>query len=185
MSPDGSGGEPETRIVRVNGSRIMADWDVYKPLGECSGSGKQMEYGEEYFGALVETEEGLQRRDYSVAYWDEAKPDVFCFWRTKLPHPEEKKKLFVDDEMLMAFFERLTDETEAERVNFRFVLALILMRKRRLKYEATKVEQGQEVWSLRVVGEKRSVDVINPHLEEEQIEQLSEQMGQVLNADLD
>jgi hypothetical protein len=144
-----------------------------------------MEYGEEYFGALVETEEGLERRDFSVAFWEAQKPEVFCFWRTKLPHPEEKKKVFVDDEMLMAFFERLTDETEPERLNFRFVLALILMRKRRLKYEATKEEAGQEVWTLRVVGEKRCVDVINPHLEEEQIEQLSEQMGQVLHADLD
>ena len=167
------------------GLRIMANWDVYKPLGECSGSGQQMEFGDEYFGALLETEEGLQRRDFSVEYWEKEKPEVFCFWKTRLPHPEQKKKVFVDDEMLMAFFERLTDETEAERLNFRFVLALILMRKRRLKYEATKVEQGQELWHLRVVGEKRWVDVINPHLEEEQIEQLSEQMGQVLHADLD
>lgn len=185
MSPCGSGTAPEAIIVLVSGLRIMANWEVYKPLGECSGLGKQMEYGEEYYGALVETEEGLQRRDFSVEYWEAEKPEVFCFWRTKLPHPEEKKKLFVDDEMLMAFFERLTDETEAERINFRFVLALILMRKRRLKYEATKQEEGQEVWTLRVVGEKRLVDVVNPHLEEEQIEQLSEQMGQVLNADLD
>jgi hypothetical protein len=144
-----------------------------------------MEFGEEFFGALLETEEGLQRRDFSVDYWEKEKPEVFCFWKTRLPHPEQKKKVFVDDEMLMAFFERLSEETEAERLNFRFVLALILMRKRRLKYEATKVEQGQELWHLRVVGEKRWVDVINPHLEEEQIEQLSEQMGQVLNADLD
>ena len=134
IAPCGSGAEPEIRIVANSGLRIMANWDVYKPLGECSGSGQQMEFGDEYFGALLETEEGLQRRDFSVAYWEKEKPEVFCFWKTRLPHPEQKKKVFVDDEMLMAFFERLTDETEAERLNFRFVLALILMRKRRLKY---------------------------------------------------
>jgi len=67
---------------------------------------------------------------------------------------------------------------------FRFVLALILMRKRRLKYEGTKMQGDQEIWQLKVTGEKRVVDVLNPQLGEEQIEQLSGQIGEVLNADL-
>ena len=58
------------------------------------------------------------------------------------------------------------------------------MRKRRLKYDASEVVDGKEVWTLRVTGEKRTVKVVNPHLEEDQIEELSGQMGQVLNADL-
>ena len=90
MSPCGSGTAPEAIIVLVSGLRIMANWEVYKPLGECSGSGRQMDYGEAYFGALVETEEGLQRRDFSVAFWEEQKPEVFCFWKTKLPHPRSR-----------------------------------------------------------------------------------------------
>ena len=162
----------------------MADWTINKPLGECSGTGRQIEPGEEYFGALVETEEGLERRDYSAEYWEKEKPEVFCFWRTKLADPEEKKELFVSDEMLMAFFERLANETDAEKVNFRFVLALVLMRKRRLKYDATRTDDGKEIWCLRVVGEKDIVEVVNPHLDDEQIELLTSQMGQILQTDL-
>jgi len=37
----------------------MAEWDINRPLGECCGSGQKIEAGQEYFGALVETEEGL------------------------------------------------------------------------------------------------------------------------------
>ena len=74
--------------------------------------------------------------------------------------------------------------TTQERVNFRFVLTLILMRKRRLKYDSSVTVGGQESWTLKVTGDKRMVEVINPHLDEEQIERLSEQMGQVLNAEL-
>jgi len=162
----------------------MADWTINKPLGECSGTGRQIEPGEDYFGALVETAEGLERRDYSAEYWEKEKPEVFCFWRTKLADPEEKKELFVSDEMLMAFFERLASETDQEKVNFRFVLALVLMRKRRLKYDATKMDDGQEVWSLRVVGQKSMVEVANPHLDDEQIELLTSQMGQILQMDM-
>ncbi len=162
----------------------MGEWEVDKPLGQCCGTGRKIEYGEEYFGALVEIDEGLQRRDFCADYWESEKPDVFCYWRSKLPHPDQKKQIFVDDEMLMAFFERLENETEQEKVNFRFVLALILMRKRRLKYDATRVENAKEIWCLRIVGEKEIVEVINPHLDEEQVEQLSSQIGQILQTDL-
>jgi len=162
----------------------MDDWEINKPLGQCSGSGRTIQAGEEYFGALVETEEGLQRRDFCAEYWEGRKPEVFCYWKTRLPAPNEKKQIFVDDEMLMAFFERLAEETEQEKVNFRFALALILMRKRILKYDATRVEDGREIWSLRVVGEGECVDIVNPHLDEEQIGQLSSQIGQILQADL-
>ncbi len=162
----------------------MSEWEVDKPLGQCYGTGRKIEYGEEYFGALVETGEGLQRRDFCADYWESEKPNVFCYWKSRLPHPDQKKQIFVDDEMLMAFFERLENETGQEKVNFRFVLALILMRKRRLKYDATRVENGKEIWRLRIVGEKEIVEVVNPHLDEEQVEQLSSQIGQILQTDL-
>jgi len=162
----------------------MEQWDIDKPLGVCCGSGKKIEYGEEYFAALIETEEELQRRDFCADYWNSRKPDVFCYWKTRLPHPDQKKQLFVDDDMLMAFFERLETETEQEKINFRFVLALILMRKRRLKYDSTRQRDGKEIWCLRITGEKETVEVINPHLDEEQIEQLSSQLGEILQTDL-
>lgn len=162
----------------------MAEWNIHRPLGECSGNGQAIDSGEDYIGALVETDEGLVRRDFCLTFWEQEQPEVFCHWRSRLPHTEQKKKMFVDDEMLMAFFNRLADEVDPERVRFRFVLALILMRKRRLKYEGTKRENEQEIWQLKVTGEKRIVDVLNPHLGEEQIEQLSGQIGEVLNADL-
>jgi hypothetical protein len=162
----------------------MDEWEVSKPLGQCSGSGKKIEYGEEYFAALVETAEGLQRRDFCASYWEAEKPKVFCYWKTKLPHPDQKKQIFVDDEMLMAFFERLEREDEKEKINFRFVLALILMRKRRLKYNSSEIRADKEIWRLRVVGGKEAVEVINPHLDEEQIEQLSSQISQILQVDL-
>lgn len=162
----------------------MAEWNIHKPLGSCSGNGQEIEPGEDYIGALVDTEEGLERRDFCRAFWEQEQPEVFCYWRSRLPQAEQKKQLFVDDEMLVAFFNRLADEVDPERIQFRFVLALILMRKRRLKYDGTKMQDGQEIWQLKVTGEKRVVEVLNPHLGEEQIEQLSGQIGDVLNADL-
>ncbi|MCK5473280.1 MAG: hypothetical protein KAI59_04555 [Planctomycetes bacterium] len=165
-------------------NKIMDEWEVNKPLGQCCGCGKKIEYSEEYFAALVEGEQGLQRKDFCADYWLTEKPDVFCYWKTKFPEPNQKKQIFVDDEMLMAFLEQLSNETEQEKINFRFVLTLILMRKRRLKYDATRIEGDKEIWRLRITGSKEFVEVVNPHLSEEQTEQLSSQMNQILHSDL-
>ncbi|MFZ0033366.1 MAG: hypothetical protein WAK60_00065 [Sedimentisphaerales bacterium] len=162
----------------------MEEWEIDKPLGQCCGTGKKIEYGEEYFAALVETEKGLARRDFCADYWLAEKPNVFCYWKTRLPKPDEKKHRFVDDEMLMAFFERLGKETEQEKINFRFVLALVLMRKRRLKYDSSKSEDGKEIWRLRITGEKEFVEVTNPKLDDEQVKQLTSQIGEILQTDL-
>ena len=165
----------------------MSDWEINKPLGQCFGSGRRIEHGQEYFGALVVAEEGLQRRDFCAEYWESEKPDVFCHWKTRLPEPGQKKQLFVDDQMLMSFFERLARETDQEKIDFRFVLTLILMRKRLLKYSESRTEDGKEIWRLRIPGDKSAegmVEVVNPHLDAEQIEQLSSQMGEILHTDL-
>ena len=162
----------------------MADWEINRPLGQCCGSGRKIECGEYYYAALVESEQGLTRRDFSGEYWEREKPSVYCFWKTKLAAPNDKKQLFVSDDMLMAFFERLAHETDGEKVSFRFVLALVLMRKRRLKYDAAKIDGGREIWRLRVPGDKDPVEVVNPHLDESQIEALTTQIGQILQADL-
>jgi hypothetical protein len=163
----------------------MVDWEINKPLGQCFGTGQKIQKGQEYYAALVETQEGLQRQDFSVDHWQNEQPKVYCYWKTKLPDPEEKKQIFIDDDMLIAFFERLATETEQEKINFRFVLMLVLMRKRKLKYDSSQIEDDKETWRLRIVGEKNFVEVINPHLNDEQIEQLSSQIGQILQVDME
>jgi hypothetical protein len=166
--------------------KIMEEWEIKKPLGQCSGTGTAIEPGQEYFAALIETPEGLERRDFSETFWQEHKPDVYCYWKSKLPLGEQKKKLFIDDDMLMAFFERLAGEQEQEKINFRFVLTLLLMRKRLLKYDSSLTRNSQEIWRLRVTGsgDREPVEVINPHLTEEQIEGLSNQVGQILQIEM-
>lgn len=163
----------------------MADWEIKKTHGECSETGRKFAVDEEYYAALVETPEGLARRDYCAEVWEAGPPAVYCFWKTRMPNPEKKKQLFIDDAMLLTFFDRLGSETDLEKVNFRFVLMLILMRKKKLKYEASRVEDGREIWTVKVTGQDRKEDVVDPHLTEDQIEQLSAQMSQILQSDLE
>ncbi len=162
----------------------MEDWEIKTPIGQCCGTGSKIEPGQEYYAALVETGDSLQRRDFSSDYWNSHKPQVYCYWKSRQPDPAQKKKLFVDDDMLMAFFERLAEETEQEKINFRFVLMLVLMRHRKLKYDSSRKENGQEKWRLKIAGTDSYVEVANPNLNEAQIEHLSSQIGQILQVEM-
>jgi len=162
----------------------MSDWEINKPLGQCFGSNEEILPGVDYYAVLVETEQGLERRDFCKEYWESQTPQVYYFWKAKMPDPKQKKQLFIDDDMMMSFFDRLENESDAEKLNFRFVLCLILMRKRLLKYLSSEIVDESDVWSLKVTGQKRVAQVVNPSLTEEQIDELTDNLGQILQVEI-
>ena len=127
---------------------------------------------------------GFERNDYCLSCWGNLEPKAFCFWRTRVPQPAEKQKLLVDDAVLLTLFERLAEAQQRVKVNLRFVLALILMRKRILKYERTDIQDGRELWIMGQVREQTKHEVVNPQLDEAQIQEVSEQLSSILRSEL-
>jgi hypothetical protein len=135
--------------------------------------------------ALRETATGFERLDVSMAQWPNFdRTDIIGFWQTVMPQAEQKKKLFVDDQLLCELFERLATTTEPAKLNFRFVLGLILMRKRMIIYETTRIEDGREIWSVRFKGREDRLDLLNPKLDEQQVLEVSQQLSEILNEEL-
>ena len=162
----------------------MVDYDVAKPTGKCALSGRDLADGEEYYAVLFETEDGFTRSDYSLEYWTGPPDGAFCYFKTRVPPLEKKKQTFVDNEVLVNFFVRLADAEQPVKLHFRFVLALILMRKRLLKYEETIRQNGNEFWQMRLVADQTVHRVLNPRLDEQQITTVSAQLGTILHSDM-
>jgi hypothetical protein len=160
-------------------------YEVSRPHGVCAVTGNTIEPDEKLMAALRETSAGFERLDISMAAWPEFdRKDVVAFWQTVMPRHEQKKKLFVEDQVLCDLFERLGDVTEPAKLNFRFVLGLILMRKRMLVYENSRNEDGREIWTMRFKGKEQRLDMLNPRLAEEQVAEVSQQLGAILNEEL-
>ena len=187
-------------------------YDVQRHTGRCAITGQALEPDDIYVAALVdapqatdadaspgkkaggETTPGLQRVDISLEAWDQGhRPDhLFSYWRSRVPEPNEKKKLFVDDTVLLDLFDRLADAGTPDKLAFRFVLALILMRKKLLKYTGTKTRStpsagDQDWWQMKPKGandDQEIVEVLDPKMNDEQIQQVIEQVGQILEVDL-
>lgn len=157
-------------------------YDISKPAGKCAVSGRMIEPTEKFMTALRDTPDGLHRLDVAAENWEGFdKSDLLGYWQTTMPRPEEKKKLFIDDNILLEIFERLEGNDEPSRQNFRFVLGLILMRKRLVIYESSKTENDKEIWSMRVRGRDAVLNLINPHLGEEQVADVSRQLAEILS----
>ena len=160
-------------------------YEVAKPLGRCSVTEKPIAVGEKFMATLRETLTGFERVDVSLEAWQGFdRKDVVGFWQATMPALEQKKKLFVDDEVLCDLFERLKETTEPSKLNFRFVLGLILMRKKMLVYDESRVEDGKDIWVLHFKSREEKLDLLNPKLDEAQVAEVSQQLGQILNEEL-
>jgi len=201
-------------------------YDIARPTGQCAFTGRPLASGEHYISALVEAplDEtpatssnilGFKRLDISSEAWAEGnRPEhLFSFWKSVVPQPNQKKKLFVDDGVLMDLLRRLADAGQQQRLAFRFVLALVLMRKKLLRYDGTQkrndtvtIEATESAPSTTQVVEREwwimtpkldvtkgqfgkwnedeRIEVLDPRLDEAQIQQVTGQLNEILNAEL-
>jgi hypothetical protein len=58
------------------------------------------------------------------------------------------------------------------------------MRKRMIVYESSRMEDEKEVWSVRFKGREDRLDLVNPRLDEQQVQDVSRQLGEILNEEL-
>jgi len=166
-------------------SQQTSGYQVARPQGVCHLTQQPIAAGEKFMAALRETPAGFERLDISTTAWPQFdRKDVIGFWQTIMPKGEQKKKVFVDDQILCEIFERLADTTEPPKLNFRFVLGLILMRKRMIVYEDTRVEDEKEIWKVRFKGRDDRLDLVNPKLDEQQVMEVSQQLSEILNEEL-
>ncbi|MCH2132368.1 MAG: hypothetical protein MK116_01335 [Phycisphaerales bacterium] len=165
-------------------------YPVTRSTGRCAATEVELEPGTTCMATLCEVEdEGLKRFDFAMSAWEEgARPDgLFSFWRTRVPEGDDRKTQLVDDTVLVTIFEQLAEDEAPRRVAIRFVLALILMRKRLLRFLGRQEEDGVVTWLMRPRGstpEAPPVEVVDPGLGDDDVLALSEQLSEVLESDL-
>ena len=185
------------------------NWDVGKVGGQCAGCSAELPPGAACWAALVEVQSSpaapndsktpgspWQRMNFCPECWSTGRRptgavEMFSYWKTVVPETQKKARTFVDDSVLLDLFNRLAEREEILDLRFRFVLALLLMRKRLLKYESTSplseelrakftdITPLPEAWNMTQRG-GNSVMVLNPHLTAEQIGEVSQQLSGIL-----
>tara|TARA_Y100001968_G_C19082296_1_gene583595 strand:- start:94 stop:636 length:543 start_codon:yes stop_codon:yes gene_type:complete len=175
-------------------SRFGSSKPVIRPTGHCHATGEAILPGESCIAVLLEQEgsDSFERVDYSVNAWEEGSrpPNLFSFWKTKIPtDTKEDPAKFIDNDLLNELLDRLKEDDRPLRIAFRYVIALALLRRRKLRFiKSEPNKKRQEVWFFTRVPrnvEEPYVEVVRPLVTESDVEDLTESLGEVLRGEFD
>lgn len=109
------------------------DYEVERCTRHCAASGRELNEGEEFFSALRVERGEVRRHDYSAEAWTGPPEGTFAWWKSRMPTREAKRGQLAPNEVLLALFHEL--EQAAGNDDMRYVLALLLVRRRVLREE--------------------------------------------------
>ena len=159
---------------------MPTEFDIQGPTRVCAATGRELGPGERFFAVLTDEGGKFVRRDFAADAWAGPPAGVVAYWAGRVPASDRPRKPTFNDGLLLDCFHHLAGTTEPDRVNFRFVVALLLMRRKRLKFEDARAESNNEVLRLRCVQTKALHEVVNPALGDEEMRAVQEEVFKVL-----
>ncbi len=166
-------------------------YSIARSSGVCAATGHAILTGDAFVAALVERpgQPALERLDFSREAWEAgARPAppfrLFGFWRSVRQSSEHVKKPLLSDAELLDLFEELAaagESVDPKRQGFRYLLALLLVRRRVLKLEPSpsrllrvrpKAQDGGPI-----------VEIKDPGMGDAAIADAIEQLGAILVTD--
>jgi hypothetical protein len=141
----------------------MSRWKVERRTGQCGRCERAFADGELHLSVLELTQEGLRRRDACRECWHREAPEgapprgqdrpggeiLERFWWGTRHQAEPEKAVKMDMEVLEQLFDALAERGEERLAEIRYVICLLLMRKRRVKLVRLVREQGREAFLVK------------------------------------
>lgn len=148
-----------------------------KPIGRtCSGTGQTLAPGAACYSALVLENGKLVRLDFDAATWQGPPENAVAHWQSEVPADRETPGNPLDPDALFEYFERISEDEGDFQQKMRYVLALLLVRKRRLQIEGSRDDGDESFLQLSGARGEGRYEVRDPELSETEIEELQSQL---------
>jgi hypothetical protein len=158
----------------------MTDYQIQPNTRRCAITGRELRPGERYYTALLDVGGQFVRHDYSAEAWQGPPPQAFSFWSGLVASDNASRKPRFDDDMLVECFERLEDQAEPGRQSFRYVVALLLMRRKRLRFEEARSQDDHEILVLKCARTGARYEVLNPGMTADEMTAVQDEVIKVL-----
>jgi hypothetical protein len=157
----------------------MADWKFSRRRERCGACDAAFEDGSRHVSTLSLRGEELSRADVCLACWERDVPDrAIFFWYTR--QSRERRGLHLDLSTLEQLFLRLEGRKEARMLEMRYVLALLLMRKKRLRLVRV-VREPRETLVVRRPRREEALEVAVFDFRAERIEELRRELMEIFD----
>lgn len=158
------------------------EWEIKGRGNRCTATGREFVDGEFFYTLLFRERGGFRREDLCEEAYQERdkKQKPFSFWRTKYEQPPPPAPEAVTKETAEDLLRRFMSEEGNEHANARYILALMLERKRTLKPIETKKEDGQKILIYEHAKTGEVFVIPDPELKLDQIEQVQMEVAELL-----
>jgi hypothetical protein len=158
------------------------EWSVNRGSHVCSLCEKTFPEEEVYLSALYDENNEFLRKDFCLECWDkEGNEKSFSYWKTKISKKPEKVEIYAKIDIFYDLFNKLENEKDLSRVNFRYVLSLYLIRKKVLKLISSHKSNKDEYMVLHNVKEGTDTEVLMPQLNKEEVLAVTDEIGKLVN----
>lgn len=157
------------------------DYEVGRCTRHCAATGRELRAGETFYSVLIPSGASVERLDYSTEAWQGPPERAIGWWRAQYAPPESKKIHWAPNDVMLNLLEEL--EADPAQADFRYVLALLLIRRRLLRLEETTTDDtGRETITVSCPRRETEykIDVALP--DAERIVQLQRSLSEMLTA---
>ncbi|MBX9790258.1 MAG: hypothetical protein K2Y37_15175 [Pirellulales bacterium] len=159
------------------------DYDVQRCTRRCAATGRELADGETFYSVLLADGSAVRRVDYASEAWHGPPPgDTLGWWRSQMPTREQKKGRLAPNDVLLGYFHEL--EHQPDEADTRYVLALLLVRRRVLRLEETDpTPGGQHELVLYCPREDATYRVRDASPDEARVAEIQKRLSELLYAD--
>ncbi len=148
-----------------------------KPINRtCSGTGRDLEPGERVRSVLIERDGEFVRLDFGADAWQGPPENALAYWSSRVPEPEPKKAAGLDPDQMLSYFEQLVEDAIPAQDQLRYVLALFLLQKRRLRLDGSRSDGDIEYLQLSGTHGEGPYEIPDQQLSEVEIERLQAEL---------
>jgi hypothetical protein len=163
---------------------MTAEWTIQSRADRCAATDVEFSDGVYFYTLLFDEKDGFRREDISEAAFQQRPADApapFSFWKSKYevappPPPEALGRQTAED-----LLRRYMAEDSAQYANARYILALMLERKRMIKeVEVRTAENGQLVRIYEYAKTGEVFIIPDPGLKLSQLEEVQNEVAGML-----
>ena len=158
---------------------MALEWSIGSRNQNCFGCERDFVLHEDIFSLLSMNESDLQRSDLCSVCFDQrnVRHDL-VYWRTL--HQEKSQKIRLDFDFLLGLLDQLLSKDTDEKKDFCYLVALLLVRHRKLKLVRVEEAAEVELMHLRKTRSKKVFKIESRQISDSRRESLVSQLNALI-----
>jgi hypothetical protein len=158
----------------------VMEYEIHKSTRHCAITGRELQPGEVFYSVLRPAGDDIVREDYSTESWQGPPESIIGWWKSRLPTVEARKVHWAPNDVMLDLFEGFADDPA--QADLRYVLALLLIRRRVMRLEDTETGPQGETMVLFCPRRDEEYRVVAAPPDEARVAVIQQELAQLLFA---